>query len=76
VDHGPTLTTGPVGVRVRRDPAERTVPWATPCRGTTAGDLAACDDLYWSSPYGSDDEAFGSTCGDRRAPTRGNCADA
>jgi S1-C subfamily serine protease len=39
------------------------------------GDLGACDDLYWFSPYGSDDEAFGSTCGNRREPTGGNCTD-
>jgi S1-C subfamily serine protease len=40
-----------------------------------SGDLGACDDLYWFSPFGSDDEAFGSTCGNRREPTSGNCAD-
>jgi hypothetical protein len=39
------------------------------------GDLAACDDLYFLSPLGSDDEAFGSTCGDRREATFGQCAE-
>ena len=29
-----------------------------------AGDMRACDDLYWSSPIGSEYEAFGDTCGD------------
>lgn len=40
-----------------------------------SGDLSSCDDLFWFSPVGSDDEAFGSTCGNRREPTSGNCAD-
>jgi hypothetical protein len=30
-----------------------------------AGDGFACDELSWSSEYGSDYERFGSTCGDR-----------
>ncbi|MEE6281773.1 hypothetical protein [Georgenia sp. MJ170] len=30
------------------------------------GDAAACDDLYWESPLGSDYEEFGDTCGDRQ----------
>ena len=29
-----------------------------------AGDMQACDDLYWQSPIGSQYEAFGDTCGD------------
>lgn len=29
-----------------------------------AGDMAACDELYWESPYGSDEEAFAMTCGE------------
>lgn len=29
------------------------------------GDGAACDDLYYTSPFGSAYEAFGNTCGDR-----------
>ncbi len=28
-----------------------------------AGDMAACDDLWWSSPSGSDYEAFAMSCG-------------
>ncbi|MFB9953653.1 DUF4190 domain-containing protein [Cellulomonas denverensis] len=28
-----------------------------------SGDLAACDDLYYDAPRGSDDEDFGNTCG-------------
>ncbi|MGI8939460.1 MAG: hypothetical protein ACR2JF_14865 [Iamia sp.] len=28
-----------------------------------AGDMGACDLLYYQSPYGSDVEYFGSTCG-------------
>jgi hypothetical protein len=31
-----------------------------------AGDMEACDDLYWESPVGSDDERFGDTCGGRQ----------
>ena len=30
-----------------------------------AGDGAACDELYWTSPLGSRYEDFGNTCGDR-----------
>lgn len=29
-----------------------------------AGDMVACDDLFWESPYGSDYERFGDSCGD------------
>ncbi len=28
-----------------------------------AGDMEACDDLYWSAPYGSDEEKIATTCG-------------
>ena len=38
-----------------------------------AGDLGACDELYWTSPVGSEYEAFGSTCGETSTLTRGNC---
>ena len=34
-----------------------------------AGDGGACDDLYWESPYGSEYEEFGETCGGRSEPT-------
>jgi len=37
------------------------------------GDFAACDDLYFLSDLGSDDEQFGSTCGDRAEPQDGSC---
>lgn len=33
-----------------------------------AGDGAACDDLYWDSPLGSDYEEFGDTCAGRGRP--------
>jgi hypothetical protein len=29
------------------------------------GDMVACDELYWSTPVGSEYEAFGATCGER-----------
>jgi hypothetical protein len=38
------------------------------------GDMEACDDLYFDSPVGSDEEEFGSTCGGRQDPTNGDCA--
>lgn len=38
-----------------------------------AGDLAACDDLYYISPIDSDYEFFGSTCGGRSDPVFGEC---
>jgi len=28
-----------------------------------AGDLQACNDLYYAAPSGSEDEEFGATCG-------------
>ncbi|MGA1748252.1 MAG: hypothetical protein ACO4BZ_11310 [Ilumatobacteraceae bacterium] len=31
--------------------------------GCEAGDMGACDDLYYASDIGSDDEEFGATCG-------------
>jgi len=39
----------------------------------TDGDFAACDQLYFLSELGSDDEEFGSTCGDRAEPQSGFC---
>ncbi|MFD1506173.1 hypothetical protein FE374_17795 [Georgenia yuyongxinii] len=33
--------------------------------GCTAGDGAACDDLFWQSPADSEYEEFGNTCGGR-----------
>lgn len=33
-----------------------------------AGDMAACDDLYFASPIGSEYEAFGDSCGNRGVP--------
>lgn len=41
--------------------------------GCEAGDMQACDDLYLESPFGSEYEAFGDSCGDRREPA-GFCA--
>jgi S1-C subfamily serine protease len=38
-----------------------------------AGDLGACDDLWWSSAYGSDYEAFATTCGGTSDPSFGTC---
>ena len=39
-----------------------------------AGDMDACDELYFESPVGSDEEEFGSTCGGRQDETNGDCA--
>jgi len=33
--------------------------------GCEAGDMQACDDLYLDSPFGSEYEAYGNTCGNR-----------
>lgn len=38
------------------------------------GDMAACDDLYFESPLGSDYETYGSTCGGRNEAAVGGCA--
>lgn len=38
-----------------------------------AGDGAACDELYWESPAGSEYEEFGDTCGRRFAPGETFC---
>lgn len=40
----------------------------------TAGDMEACDDLYLESPFDSDDEAYGDSCGGRNEPS-GWCVD-
>jgi hypothetical protein len=37
------------------------------------GDYAACDELYYQSDVGSDEEEFGSTCGDRYEENDGDC---
>lgn len=42
--------------------------------GCEAGDMQACDDLYLESPFDSEDEAFGDTCGGRNEPS-GWCVD-
>ncbi|MBK5222100.1 MAG: DUF2510 domain-containing protein [Acidimicrobiia bacterium] len=39
------------------------------------GDMEACDDLYWSTSVGSDDEEYGSTCGGTSEETNGGCTD-
>ena len=44
--------------------------WYDDC---AAGDMTACDDLFFQSPYDSEFERFGSTCGGRSDPTDGNC---
>lgn len=41
-----------------------------------AGDGAACDELYWTSPLGSRYEAFGNTCGNRFDTPPLSCEDA
>lgn len=41
--------------------------------GCEAGEMQACDDLYMQSPFGSEYEAFGDTCGERNEPS-GFCA--
>ncbi|MDO5495014.1 MAG: hypothetical protein Q4G64_04815 [bacterium] len=38
-----------------------------------AGDMEACDDLYYATPVGSEYEEFGSTCGQTTAPMYGTC---
>jgi hypothetical protein len=43
--------------------------------GCDAGDLVACDDLYYASPIDSDYEFFGATCGGRSEEISGFCAD-
>jgi S1-C subfamily serine protease len=37
------------------------------------GDMTACDELYWNSGFDTRYEDYGSTCGDRQAPTAGDC---
>ena len=41
----------------------------------SAGNMADCDSLFYSSPYGSDDESFGKSCGGRSPSMRsgGDC---
>lgn len=35
------------------------------------GDMEACDELYWETPVGSDEEAFAKSCGDTLPPESG-----
>jgi S1-C subfamily serine protease len=38
------------------------------------GDMSACDDLYWQSPYSSEYESFAMTCGGAQLePVQGDC---
>lgn len=46
--------------------------WYAQCE---AGDGAACDNLYFQSPLGSEYEAFGNTCGGRVPEGALSCAD-
>ena len=39
------------------------------------GDMAACDDLYWGSTFGSEYEEFAATCGDRDPQATGGRCD-
>ncbi len=41
-----------------------------------AGNMSACDALYWESAIGSELEEFGSTCGGRTGGRDGGCVDA
>ena len=41
-----------------------------------AGDLDVCDELYLTSPFGSEYEAYGSTCGQTDVEQFGQCAGA
>ncbi len=38
-----------------------------------AGDLAACDSLWFDAPFGSEYESFGDTCGGTQPPSSGGC---
>ncbi len=49
------------GVNARGDDAVLDALWD----GCAGGDGQACDDLFFDSPFGSDYERFGDTCGDR-----------
>lgn len=42
--------------------------------GCDAGDMQACDDLFLESPFDSEDEAYGDSCGGRNDPS-GWCVD-
>lgn len=53
------------------DPSDPLYPLAEEC---DAGDDAACDDLYEQSPFGSDFEEFGATCGGRQPNSFEACA--
>lgn len=41
----------------------------------TEGDMAACDELYRDSPFGSDEEAWGDSCGGRQEVGTGQWCD-
>ncbi len=60
----------PTPVPALDDPAFR--PEADAC---FAGDLGACDELYWSTPADSPEEAYGLSCGGRLPDNYAECAD-
>lgn len=39
------------------------------------GDMAACDDLFFQSPFGSEYEDFGASCGGTRPGETGLCGE-
>lgn len=41
--------------------------------GCDNGDMAACDDLFFQSPFGSEYEEFGASCGNTRPGETGLC---
>jgi len=62
-------TEGDVSLGTYGDDPELDKLWDA-CEG---GEMQACDDLFFQSPFGSDYEAFGNSCGRRNEPG-GLCA--
>lgn len=68
-DDGGDVATGPAG-----DGAAEQAYFAALTEACAAQEWAACDELYWQSPSGSTEEAFGRSCGGASEDGYGDCS--
>lgn len=72
---GSGTPTDEIAVNARTDvPADTAAEFEEAAQACFEGDMAACDQLYQSTPLGSVEEAYGATCGGRlSSPAPGRC---
>lgn len=68
-DEGDDVSSGPAG-----DGAAEQAYFAALTEACGAQEWAACDELYWQSPSGSTEEAFGRSCGGATDDGYGDCS--